>query len=73
VPVPKSRVPRRERLASQACAMRFPVASLGDTVRFRDGTVVPALGQGSARLALGRHPKDVEEGALRAGISLGNV
>jgi diketogulonate reductase-like aldo/keto reductase len=41
------------------------------TVRFRDGTVAPALGQGSARLALGRHPKDVEEEALRAGISLG--
>jgi diketogulonate reductase-like aldo/keto reductase len=41
------------------------------TVRFRDGTVVPALGQGSARLALGRHPKDVEEEALRTGFSLG--
>ena len=41
------------------------------TVGFRDGTVVPVLGQGSARLALGRHPKDVEEEALRTGISLG--
>src|SRR5436190_3273713 len=41
------------------------------TVRFRDGTVVPVLGQGSARLALGRHPKDVEEEALRTGLSLG--
>jgi diketogulonate reductase-like aldo/keto reductase len=41
------------------------------TVRFRDGTVVPALGQGSAHLALGRHPKDVEEEALRTGVSLG--
>ena len=41
------------------------------TVRFRDGTVVPALGQGSARLALGRHPKAVEEEALRTGLSLG--
>src|SRR5262249_37724122 len=41
------------------------------TVRFRDGTVVPALGQGSARLALGRHPKEVEEEALRTGFSLG--
>jgi diketogulonate reductase-like aldo/keto reductase len=41
------------------------------TVRFRDGTVVPALGQGSARLALGRHPKDAEEEALRTGLSLG--
>jgi diketogulonate reductase-like aldo/keto reductase len=41
------------------------------TVRFRDGTVVSALGQGSARLAQGRHPGAVEEEALRAGLSLG--
>ena len=41
------------------------------TVRFRDGTVVPALGQGSARLAQGRHPGAVEEEALRTGLSLG--
>ena len=40
-------------------------------MRFRDGTVVSAVGQGSARLALGRHPKDVEEEALRTGVSLG--
>jgi len=41
------------------------------TVKFRDGTVVPALGQGSARLAQGRHPKAIEEEALRTGLSLG--
>ena len=41
------------------------------TVKFSDGTVVPALGQGSARLAVGRHPKAVEEEALRIGLSLG--
>ena len=41
------------------------------TVNFRDGTVVPALGQGSARLGQGRHPETVEEEALREGISLG--
>jgi diketogulonate reductase-like aldo/keto reductase len=41
------------------------------TVKFRDGTVVPALGQGSARLGQGRHPGTVEEEALREGISLG--
>ena len=41
------------------------------TVRLRDGTVVPVLGQGSARLALGRHPEAVEEEALRTGLSLG--
>src|SRR5271170_7482249 len=41
------------------------------TVKFHDGTVVPALGQGSARLGQGRHPETVEEEALREGISLG--
>jgi diketogulonate reductase-like aldo/keto reductase len=41
------------------------------TVTFRDGTAVPALGQGSAGLGKGRHPKTVEEEALRTGISLG--
>ena len=43
----------------------------GRPVRFRDGAVVPALGQGSARLGQGRHPEAVEEGALRTGLSLG--
>src|SRR5262252_2116322 len=43
----------------------------GRTVRFRDGTVVPALGQGSARLGQGRHPAAEEEEALRTGLSLG--
>ena len=43
----------------------------GRTVKFHDGTVVPALGQGSARLAQGRHPEAVEEEALRTGLSLG--
>jgi diketogulonate reductase-like aldo/keto reductase len=41
------------------------------TVTFRDGTVVPGLGQGSAGLGKGRHPRAVEEEALRTGISLG--
>ena len=41
------------------------------TVKFRDGTVVPALGQGSARLAKGRHPQAEEEEALRTGLALG--
>jgi diketogulonate reductase-like aldo/keto reductase len=41
------------------------------TVKFRDGAVVPALGQGSAQLAQGRHPVDAEEAALRTGLSLG--
>jgi diketogulonate reductase-like aldo/keto reductase len=41
------------------------------TVKFRDGTVVPALGQGSAGLGKGKHPQAVEEEALRTGLSLG--
>jgi diketogulonate reductase-like aldo/keto reductase len=41
------------------------------TVKFHDGTVVPALGQGSWHLAQGRHPEAVEEEALRTGLSLG--
>jgi diketogulonate reductase-like aldo/keto reductase len=43
----------------------------GRTARFRDGTVVPALGQGSAGLGQGRHPEAAEEEALRTGVSLG--
>jgi len=43
----------------------------GRTVRFRDGTLVPALGQGSAGLGKGRHPQADEEEALRTGLSLG--
>ena len=43
----------------------------GRTVRFHDGIVVPALGQGSWHLAQGRHPEAVEEEALRTGLSLG--
>jgi len=41
------------------------------TVKFRDSAIVPALGQGSARLAQGRHPTIEEEEALRTGLALG--
>ena len=41
------------------------------TVKFPTGAVVPALGQGSARLAKGRHPQAEEEEALRTGLALG--
>jgi diketogulonate reductase-like aldo/keto reductase len=41
------------------------------TVKFPDGTIVPALGQGSANLAQGRHPEAAEAEALRTGLSLG--
>ena len=50
-----------------------PIAAptTGRTVKFRDGTVVPALGQGSARLGHGKHPQAEEEEALRTGLALG--
>jgi diketogulonate reductase-like aldo/keto reductase len=41
------------------------------TVKFPDGTTVPALGQGSWHLGQGMHPLAVEEEALRTGIALG--
>jgi diketogulonate reductase-like aldo/keto reductase len=43
----------------------------GRTVKFRDGIIVPALGQGSSHLGQGRHQAAAEEEALRTGISLG--
>src|SRR5215813_5932050 len=52
-------------------AARGAVATAGRTVKFRDGTIVPALGQGSGRLGKGRHPQAAEEEALRTGLSLG--
>jgi diketogulonate reductase-like aldo/keto reductase len=44
---------------------------VGRTVKFHNGTIVPALGQGSWHLGQGRHPEAVEEEALRTGLSLG--
>jgi diketogulonate reductase-like aldo/keto reductase len=41
------------------------------TVKLPDGAAVPALGQGCWHIGQGRHPPDVEEEALRTGISLG--
>lgn len=41
------------------------------SVQLPDGSRVPALGQGSATLAQGRHPTSEEEDALRLGISRG--
>src|SRR5690348_8029098 len=39
-------------------------------VKFRDGTIVPALGQGSMRLGQDAHPEAIEQEALRTGLSL---
>jgi diketogulonate reductase-like aldo/keto reductase len=41
------------------------------TVKFRDGTIVPAIGQGSWHIGQGRHPAAEEEEALRTGLALG--
>ena len=40
-------------------------------VKLPDGTTVPPLGQGCWHLGQGRHPLDVEQDALRKGISHG--
>jgi len=41
------------------------------TIQFRDGTIVPAIGQGSWHIGQGRRPAADEEEALRTGLSLG--
>ncbi|HWY62292.1 MAG TPA: aldo/keto reductase [Rhizomicrobium sp.] len=46
-------------------------ASNPRTVKFPDGRIVPALGQGTWHLGEGRHPLLVEEAALRTGVALG--
>ncbi|MGB8632977.1 MAG: aldo/keto reductase, partial [Xanthobacteraceae bacterium] len=46
-------------------------ADVGRTVRFRDGTIVSAIGQGSWHIGQGRRPAAEEEEALRTGLSLG--
>jgi hypothetical protein len=68
-------------LTASACVMTADASAFGQssnaapegarTVKLRDGRSVPALGQGSARLAHGRHPQAEEEAALRTGIDLG--
>jgi diketogulonate reductase-like aldo/keto reductase len=52
-------------------AMSAVLSSEPAKVKFPDGTIVPALGQGSANLAQGNHPETVEEEALRTGLALG--
>jgi diketogulonate reductase-like aldo/keto reductase len=56
-----------------AFAAATAVASNGtaQTVKFRGGTVVPAIGQGSWHIGQGRHPATEEEQALRTGLALG--
>jgi len=46
-------------------------SAAGRTVKFGDGTLLSAIGQGSWHLGQGRHPAAAEEQALRTGIELG--
>ncbi len=48
-----------------------PSKPTAPTVRFPDGTAVPAVGQGSWHLGQGKHPPAVEEDSMRTGLSLG--
>jgi diketogulonate reductase-like aldo/keto reductase len=64
-----SAIPATLTMSHDATAQNAPTAAR--TVKFRDGRTVPALGQGSARLARGRRPEADEQEAVRAGISLG--
>src|SRR5204863_4049626 len=62
-------------LGSSLAAVVAPSTALARTesamVKLPDGTIVPALGQGSADLAQGRRPEAAEAEALRTGLSLG--
>lgn len=57
--------------SAQVAGVGAPARPAARTVRLADGTVVTALGQGCWHLGQGRHPQEVEEEALRTGISLG--
>src|SRR5258708_38140150 len=59
------------RAAGRDAAAGAASTGAGRTAKFRDGTVVPALGQGSAGLGKGKHPQAAEEEAVRTGLSLG--
>jgi diketogulonate reductase-like aldo/keto reductase len=56
---------------SSAPALAAAPGSAARTVKFHNGTIVPALGQGSAGLGQERHPEAIEAEALRTGLSLG--
>jgi diketogulonate reductase-like aldo/keto reductase len=57
--------------APALAATRAASQTAARTVRFPDGTLVPAVGQGAWHLGQGRHPTAVEEEALHTGVSLG--
>lgn len=57
--------------SAEDAASATPPTATKRTVKFPDGTTVPALGQGCWHLGQNRHPQAVEEEALRTGVSLG--
>jgi len=57
--------------SAQAATARAASPPLENRVKFQDGTIVSALGQGSWHLAQGRHSQTDEEEALRTGLALG--
>jgi diketogulonate reductase-like aldo/keto reductase len=68
----------RRQFSARCAAFGFSLPAIGvalaataHTVRFPDGTTVPALGQGAWHLGQGRHPANVEAAAVRTGVSLG--
>src|SRR5690348_3822628 len=58
-------------MLSEKCSVAATTNASAKTVKFKNGTVVPAIGQGSWHLGQGRHPGTVEQDALQTGISLG--
>src|SRR5947209_13132596 len=52
-------------------ATAVALTGVARTVKFRDGTIVAAIGQGSGSIGQGRHPAADEEEALYTGLSLG--
>jgi len=64
--------------ASTLAASGLPISALaeqtrtaGKTLKLPDGSLIPVLGMGTARLATGRHPIEQEEAALKTGLQLG--
>jgi len=57
--------------ATEAAAAGATAKSSAAAVKFPDGTTVPPLGQGCWHLGQDRHPREVEEQALRTGMSSG--
>ena len=64
-------LPSAGRMGALSGASVLAADSPPRTLKLRNRTIVPAIGQGSWHLGQGRHPAALEEEALRTGISLG--